>query len=809
MSGFTQIGAGSSANDGTGDAIRTAMQAVNANYTSTPRVLSTVSDLASEVAASGYVRVVSDLTTGGSFKAVNSGTPDGVDVFTSATVGWTWQRIIGTNVTNASLQTSLKTKASIDKIGLEKLALRLQEAASNNTSLSIACIGDSFFGGSSVDEDSFIFRMRDTLRPKFGDGGFGLLPFNPASRYYEDRFTINKGSMTEIAVFSGGDYGKPLTNAPEIYFSPNVCGLRNDTGSNIDFSVNSENEEFDSVQVFYFKQSGGGTFKIGPDLGNLTTINTSNASNALGYTTVSGFGKNGNGYTVYFQDVNDDVTIYALNFIRSDQYGLRFHNFGHGSVEASEYEQLIDNGDFSGYVIDALACKVSIVHLGFNDFGYDNTISVAEMQSRFQSIIDDITAADSDHQFIFLGTVPNLSIASNMDRVNEAVASVCAANDNCFDVQLENIVGDSEEADERGLLGTDGSHLNKSGNSIVASRLSEILGFENSPSFKSGLMTQIEDAKHYPRCYYTNRASSSSYIDCNNQIITSSNYAFCGFIALNDLSSDQFILSQNSGGSDSGRIVLEVETDGRIKYRIGGVTYSGNKILEVNKWYHILISVNNNTLYIVINGQIDAVYSDITTPTPESANTILCATNSSGSSASSVSIDVFCIFDGVYFDSSIFDTIFRLGSLDQSGASSPSALYEFSQSCRSRLISDRVGSNHATCVNQAGWSGIKPALMSLIWEGSSSGYIGLTNSLLGSKALFIKLVAMGVGGTPTISIGTEPGNKAYLADTVLQNESPDDLTNDLLNMDIGNTETDLYVNTTGAYKLKLWYDSPL
>lgn len=93
MSGFTQIGVGSSANDGTGDALRTAYQAINSNYTRTGRALDSVADLSTEDAAAGYLRIVNDSDRGGLFKAVNSGTVNNGTIFSSATVGWTWQRV--------------------------------------------------------------------------------------------------------------------------------------------------------------------------------------------------------------------------------------------------------------------------------------------------------------------------------------------------------------------------------------------------------------------------------------------------------------------------------------------------------------------------------------------------------------------------------------------------------------------------------------------------------------------------------------------------------------------------------------------
>ena len=98
MSGFTLINVGTTANDGTGDSLRVSQQAVNTNYTSTPRALGAVADLANEAAASGYTRIVQDSERGGIFKAVNGGAVDNGIIFASATVGWTWQRVLGESI---------------------------------------------------------------------------------------------------------------------------------------------------------------------------------------------------------------------------------------------------------------------------------------------------------------------------------------------------------------------------------------------------------------------------------------------------------------------------------------------------------------------------------------------------------------------------------------------------------------------------------------------------------------------------------------------------------------------------------------
>jgi hypothetical protein len=91
MSGFTLINVGAAANDGNGDSLRVSQQAVNSNYTSTPRVLGAVADLANEAAAAEYIRIVHTGPRSGVYAAVETATAaNGVTTYASATVGWLW-----------------------------------------------------------------------------------------------------------------------------------------------------------------------------------------------------------------------------------------------------------------------------------------------------------------------------------------------------------------------------------------------------------------------------------------------------------------------------------------------------------------------------------------------------------------------------------------------------------------------------------------------------------------------------------------------------------------------------------------------
>jgi hypothetical protein len=92
MSGFTQINVGTTANDGTGDSLRVSQQAVNTNFGATPRVLSSKSALASELAESGFSRLVQGF---GDLRASNtSDTVNNIDTFASGSVGWQWKKSI-------------------------------------------------------------------------------------------------------------------------------------------------------------------------------------------------------------------------------------------------------------------------------------------------------------------------------------------------------------------------------------------------------------------------------------------------------------------------------------------------------------------------------------------------------------------------------------------------------------------------------------------------------------------------------------------------------------------------------------------
>jgi hypothetical protein len=92
MSGFTSINVGAAANDGNGDSLRVSQQAVNTNFGTAARVLTAKAGLASELAASGYSRIVQGF---GELRATNtSDTVNNIDIFASGSVGWQWKRNI-------------------------------------------------------------------------------------------------------------------------------------------------------------------------------------------------------------------------------------------------------------------------------------------------------------------------------------------------------------------------------------------------------------------------------------------------------------------------------------------------------------------------------------------------------------------------------------------------------------------------------------------------------------------------------------------------------------------------------------------
>jgi hypothetical protein len=198
MSGFTQINVGATANDGTGDSLRVSQQAVNTNFTATPRVLDLTSDLASEIAASSYARVVSNIAEGGIFKAVNSGTPDNINIFASATVGWTWQRI-----------QSSKDRLSIADFNV----LPSNSAATNDTNIALA-----------------ITAAKTLKKPLYAPAGtYNFSAAIDARSNYQDTFAGIIGDGRNKTIFVQESSNIPIVKFNERYFNFGGMTLKYDT----------------------------------------------------------------------------------------------------------------------------------------------------------------------------------------------------------------------------------------------------------------------------------------------------------------------------------------------------------------------------------------------------------------------------------------------------------------------------------------------------------------------------------------------------------------------------------------------------
>lgn len=94
MSGFTPINVGATANDGSGDSLRSSQIKVNSNYNTTVRSLNSTDDLGSETADEGFVRIVETGDYSGVYRAKQfSEAPNLVTQYPSASVGWIWEKV--------------------------------------------------------------------------------------------------------------------------------------------------------------------------------------------------------------------------------------------------------------------------------------------------------------------------------------------------------------------------------------------------------------------------------------------------------------------------------------------------------------------------------------------------------------------------------------------------------------------------------------------------------------------------------------------------------------------------------------------
>ena len=125
----------------------------------------------------------------------------------------------------------------------------------------------------NTDENSYYGVFSPRIKGELGYGGPGYIPFNPIMSEYGDAFQ-KSDALSYI--------NQSSAVAP---YSFDLKGVFTESGSGTDYVKMFFNRKWLHGKVFYLKQPGGGTFKIGYDSqenANLTTINTSNETYDLG-----------------------------------------------------------------------------------------------------------------------------------------------------------------------------------------------------------------------------------------------------------------------------------------------------------------------------------------------------------------------------------------------------------------------------------------------------------------------------------------------------------------------------------------------
>jgi len=318
--------------------------------------------------STGTVDLGSAIGTSYTFNSVANGTWQATNILPIAQGGTGLGALNPNSVISASGRPLLKN-------WLAKIGNIASNSVGGSKAAVIAYIGDSW-----VVNDYITGYLRNGLQAQYGFGGCGFVNLTTTLLIPNPRCATvaTTGTWTDI----NGTAGNANGAGPDHYAVSST-----DTSTPATKSVTAMANSF---VIYYLLQSGGGSFEYNIDGGSWTVINTSNATSALGTTTISGL--DGNGHTLNMQMTaagTSNVTIFGVDAQITNLSGVRVHRLGRNGSQASDwiaYNQTIWQAGLA-----ALAPDTVIISLGANDCAVG--VAPATYASNLSTLVSDIQTA--------------------------------------------------------------------------------------------------------------------------------------------------------------------------------------------------------------------------------------------------------------------------------------------------------------------------------------------------------------------------------------------------------------------------------
>lgn len=283
------------------------------------------------------------------------------------------------------------------------------------------------------------------LKKSYGDGGPGYIPF-------DTRFFNQEGGKLIFSTHLKEINNVPHDVSPAIY-SFDFKGLYTNNGHSDQITIHLQNS-WETVKVFYLKQPGGGTFRIGYLNGKKVKIDTN------GYT---GFGvvvlpHHKKGQSLVIRNIQGKVVLFGGYFYNPT--GIVVSRVGQGGDQLAWYGG-IDQKLLNEWV-QALQPDLFIFNGGMND---RNHLTADQYEQALIRYLTPFREADC----AMILTIPN-AIHGNNTRLNEFTGKLrtYALNHHTGLVSNKEVLGETfQEAQNRGLM-SDAIHPNAKGSELIS-----------------------------------------------------------------------------------------------------------------------------------------------------------------------------------------------------------------------------------------------------------------------------------------------------------------------------------------------------
>lgn len=303
--------------------------------------------------------------------------------------------------------------------------------------------------------------FKKIMRGHLGDGGPGLHFFNLAIATQEG-VSYGASGMTVIAENDGVCYPYSLAGH-------GLYTLAGDGSPYVDWGPASN---WTTARLFYLKQSGGGTFKVGTAdqaLGDLTTVNTAHGSNSIGYIDVP-IGGGTTGRILGIRTITGKVCLFGALFTLNST-GFLWGNLAKGGRKLADVAA--QDATIRREWLTLLQPSHYLLNGGAND---KSTRTGAQHAADLTAIIDDYQTASANTAITIVQHNHIFGEETTFLPDHAAQKITVAEAEGVGYIDLRKLLGSYTEATAAGLM-ADGTHPSDKANKMIAAYLAERLGF--------------------------------------------------------------------------------------------------------------------------------------------------------------------------------------------------------------------------------------------------------------------------------------------------------------------------------------------